>query len=417
MVLALPINFPLNNFAQVPTFEDDKVDCGFPNDDPATVQSAFAQDQISSFCTQMQNQPVTTEDALGNDSFISAGMLLNITVSLDSACAGDTSEVLDLNDCQLFLGQTITECDSKSSNKLGGTVYNGCFDYMLHPQDNRGELNCFGSAAGTGVNRDEILADIATFCHAMEGVGVGPGKLISTTYKMAQGDSSATITISYEVTDFCPDIPQASYVLDERSCNRFLGRAVDDCNTNFKPPYGKYGGIVTDNCGVYKLQTNVTEVIGCGTQLANPCGGDPQNNPHNFDLADATKAVADYCSRSLTLSPNPTDPPSGFSQDVPDGWSYDYWYQGLDNWVIKTNATFQEHGDCAPSESFNTGGQECVRKMGNIANQCKFCLKPHSSRAKVSPGQGTYGGYLMDDTPTGCVAWLLFGCDDVPGPS
>lgn len=185
---------------------------------------------------------------------------------------------------------------------------------------------------------------------------------------MDQGDSSATITVSYVVDDSCPNNPGANYSVDQGSCNRFLNRAVDGCNTNFQPPYGKFGGTVTDGCGMYSLSMKVVEEVGCN--MVNMCGGAPQLPQHNMEVAQATMIVSDYCSRSLTL--NPTSTQTGFSQDVPTGASYDTWYKGLDGWVMWTRAAFQQHDGCAAAAPFNTGGQECIRKVNAIANKCKL---------------------------------------------
>lgn len=128
----------------VQIFQDDKVNCGFPNDDPATVPTVVAAAEIGSFCEQNQNKSVKGGSALEYSSNFDSGVVLNITVSLDPACAGDGHEILNLDDCHYFLNQTITECDTQSAAKSGGVVQNACIDYTLHPQDNMGELQCVG---------------------------------------------------------------------------------------------------------------------------------------------------------------------------------------------------------------------------------------------------------------------------------
>lgn len=369
MLFLVPSDWPINNLAQIPVFQDDGIHCGFPNDDPASVNATFAQEKLIQFCNDKNNQSVTSDDATGEDWFISSGMLLNITVSLDPACNGDTSETLDPNDCQYFLNQTISQCDAKSDTKFGGTVDNGCFNYVLHPQNNMGDLTCSSSTNGTGVNRDEIMAGIATFCSQNEGKTVSPGNDISTTIRMEQGDSSAIITVTYEVTDFCPNGPTVGYTIDENACSRFLNRTVDDCNTNFKPPYGKYGGTVIDNCGVFQLQTNVTETVQCSD--AQLCVSRTGSTPHNITLTDGQKALADYCGLKLTLDPSAPSPASAFSQTVPTGQSYDYYYKGLNGYFIKMQASFGPQDGCLSERKFSTQGQECTRKMTKIIDTCK----------------------------------------------
>lgn len=174
----------------LPSSPDDQVTCGFPNDDPASIDSKTAQDKSTTFCNNKKDQTVVVGSAIDESTGFGNGMVLNITVTQNPTCSYDKTQTLAQDDCTHFLGQTIGGNCGKDPKKLfGGTVSDGCFTYVLHPQDNQGELQCQGQGTGTGVNLDEISADVKDFCKTNARKTASSGINLSRKYKMKLGDS------------------------------------------------------------------------------------------------------------------------------------------------------------------------------------------------------------------------------------
>jgi len=63
----------------------------------------------------------------------------------------DTDHTLDEEDCKYYFHEALDGCDTKTTTeKLGGTVNDECFSYLLHPQDFDGDLNCSPFQTVTG---------------------------------------------------------------------------------------------------------------------------------------------------------------------------------------------------------------------------------------------------------------------------
>src|SRR5436190_1986660 len=90
---------------------------------------------------------------------------------------------------------------------------------------------------------------------------VGPDQGKTDQYFQSVGNSQVTLSVSYNSAE-CTDQGGPEYIIDEAACNRFLGRAVDGCNTDTTT--AKYGGIITDHCGVFSLTTRNIERFKCG---------------------------------------------------------------------------------------------------------------------------------------------------------
>jgi hypothetical protein len=187
---------------------------------------------------------------------------------------------------------------------------------------------------------------------------------------------------------------------------------LDNCNTYFKPPYGKYGGQIIDYCGVYSLSTNVDEVITCNSVV--PSGG---VTGHELVQTDATKAIADYCSKNQVMDPAQQPTPDQFTQAAQG----DYTYQDEVNngWIIRmslkwdTAPTVPYSGavpgaqSCGQAEKFTISGDECTRKLTNILNQCTWKLQKETIMLTLILGQGQDSGTLHEDAGYGCLTWSM----------
>ena len=166
-------------------------------------------------------------------------------------------------------------------------------------------------------------------------------------------------------SDSCTRQGSPTYQIDETACNRFLTQTIDGCDT--KTTTAKFGGNLTDHCGVFKFDTQVTEKV--------TCGGKSVGAPVPFTLQEGMNAINDYCGMDLTLDPN-FQAPTGFSHFPPKGSSYDNFVKGLDNIVIRMNATFAaDQNGCPPKKAFSTKGSECVRKLTGVLNGCRLSTR------------------------------------------
>ncbi|KAF2002464.1 hypothetical protein P154DRAFT_520932 [Amniculicola lignicola CBS 123094] len=134
----------------------------------------------------------------------------------------------------------------------------GCFTSIIHPEDNDGDLTCWGVGKadpeiGTGVTVKEGLPNIASFCqrvakdHATQSRKEG---VFGEHYQLV-GHSSATLEAFYDQN--C-ETEAESYTIDERSCLRFLSRIAQECKTNNGVSEKTYGGKVVDTSNCKWLQ-------------------------------------------------------------------------------------------------------------------------------------------------------------------
>ncbi|KAF2425506.1 hypothetical protein EJ08DRAFT_398123 [Tothia fuscella] len=144
------------------------------------------------------------------------------------------------------------------------------------------------------------------------------------------------------------------------------------------------------------LEAKVTESIVCDNNPHNQGG---KKDGHDIKPKDGKKAIDHWCNQDLTLSPTGTsNPPGTFSQNQPNGLSYDNYATGLEHYVIRSRAFVADKGDiglgskCSKQEPVKTKGEECKRKMKAVLDKC-----------------GSKGGMLTDNTTKGCVSWSMFG--------
>jgi len=203
------------------------------------------------------------------------------------------------------------------------------------------------------------------FCTKFSGSISAPSISNTQSYAPILGNSDVIFSVDYNNDDACPqDGDDAQYPFDQAACARFLQLTLDDCDTTFTGSDGKYGGNVTDACGVFSMTTQITEKA--------LCGYNPLSNPVAMQYNDAVAAINDYCSKDLYLDPSFEDDGS-FYQTPQDGMSYDDYTQGLNGYVIETKAFFnsQYQDDCLPAKRFGTQGDECKRKLTAVLNNCE----------------------------------------------
>jgi hypothetical protein len=366
----------LNQFpAQLPQIE--KTCGGFANDDPATVPHVDQRKNIKDFCKEHSGNKIIigwTEEKIYPNS---AGTRLNITVAQNPTCSGDLEQKLDENDCKYFLGYIDGTCDMNQGDTFGGILRDGCFIYMLHPQDEDGDLFCNDKGDGTGLNTDEALESIRDFCERNHGHIVKPNEPHPPNeYYQTLGDSSGVFTVEWY--DDCQKEGEEIYTIDQRACQRFLERTVKECNKNPVDKYGKYGGIVTDtlNCGTYKFQPKVVEDIHCLPESENPY--DPK---HAIDWEHhAAGAIETYCNTDMTLDPEFV-PDGKFHTEPQLGQSnYNYYKDsksGADiGYVIYSMNQFLDNVECIVSKiKHKTGGPECKRKLYSMFDKCESRMR------------------------------------------
>lgn len=378
-IFAVPIVF----------YADNMLTCGWPGaDDVLKIDKKTAYGKIDDFCEDKNNVAVNNTVPVSDEINIGGGYVLNITVSQVSLCIGKSplESTIKTNDCKFLLRRVLDECDTNSDAKKGGKVDDGCLTWQLRPEYNNGKLECSDPVpGGTGLNREQARKNIDDFCDLMKGSISTPTLPNREPYKPGFGNSEMKLSVSYSQDEQCkPDGEEAEYLIDQAACKRFLYRTLDDCNTDFKGDLGKFGGNITDGCGIYSFTTLVNENI--------ICGGNPYARATDLNPEAMTSAINAYCDRSLTLDPNYRRDSTKFSQDVPEGESYDNFVAG-DIWV-RSKTIFDPQGqtDCLEAKAFNTKGDECKRRLTAIQGKC-----------------GNKGGGLTTNTLDGCVLWSLFG--------
>ncbi|KAI5357959.1 hypothetical protein Slin14017_G113200 [Septoria linicola] len=259
---------------------------------------------------------------------------------------------IDEDDCKYFLNEAQDGCE-----KTGGTVRDACLNWQFQPEINPGELKCSGRLDGsTGVDRNEAFDAIKDFCCKFSGSVSTPEISNKQTFKQTLGNSEMVLAVDYgDGSDCAKTGNDAQYPNDNNACQRYLRRTMDDCDTNFSGQLGKFGGNITDGCGMFSLTPQVNERTGCG--------GRDDFRPMKRD--DALKTINAYCDRDMYLDPA-FNPSNNFYQEPPDGASWDLYMEGLDGYVTKTDAQFGDGGQqsgCLPEKSFSTIGDECKRKL------------------------------------------------------
>lgn len=288
-------------------------------------------------------------------------------------CSGwaETILLLQRRTVIIFFTRTIDDCDTKTTtDKLGGTAYNRFIAYQFHPTNHQGRLTCKDTADGTGLSRDEALKIIEEFCTKNDGLALDKDHSpLQHTNKMAEGDSETLFSIKYQESDQCPP-GQPAYKVDKNACIRLMSRTIDDCNTNFSPPYGKYGGEIVDYCGVYSLTTQVTEKVYCKTE--DPFLG---NLARNFDVVEAGKAIEDFCNKQQP-DWDPANQPKAdqFTQSGQGDYTYTAHANENPGWIIRTKIAAWDptpaDGQCVALSKFTIQGAECKRRLNNILKQC-----------------------------------------------
>lgn len=367
-----PASFFSGDAAQVIIIPNDEKICGFANDDPAEVSREEGDKRINDFCKKNKDKPLGINAPVHENAIYGAGMILNLTVTQNKGCSGESDLMINEDDCNSSFHEILDDCDTKTiTQKHGGTLNDACYSYTLHPQDFDGELHCAPFKTGTGVNRDQAKSKIEAFCKANDGKSVTPGSLnVSEMFKMDFGDSVLWLRTDYNTQDQTCDQKQGTYTLNERACNRYFMLLLDSCNKDAGPHLGKYGGNLTDHCGVYSFDSLMSESLTCGDMNDIWSG-----TPHDVPQDAGEKAIDDFCNnKDSGLS---TEPSTGqfiqFADDVgnkaqPGGW------------VIRMQLNWAEgkyEEGCAPRKDYKVDPEDCKRKLRRLLGECssKSCLE------------------------------------------
>ncbi|KAF2162103.1 hypothetical protein M409DRAFT_58549 [Zasmidium cellare ATCC 36951] len=371
---------------QIPVYYDDNdIECVSPSKDIPVIEQAKASQIIDDFCKDKSNQTAIPGTPIEQVISLGAGRNINVSVSAYPLCSDTFSSwTIDESDCKFFLGEALNGCQTNTLLKSGGTVKDACLDWTLQMEFNPGDLVCKGTALGTGVNRDEAFDAIHQFCGKYAGSISTPDISNTETYKEILGNSEMVLSLEYSSDKTCPQQgDEARYLIEGTSCERFLRRTIDDCNTDFTTTTGKYGGNITDACGVYTFSTQINEKTLCGGKHDIPA----------MKRDDAVAAINQFCDRDQTLDPS-FNPGGHFYQTPPEGASWDT-YVAV-GYAIKMEAIFGDLGfqtGCAPGRKFGTKGDECRRKLMTVVEQCPL----------------SDGGQLSDNTLNGCALWSIYG--------
>lgn len=233
------------------------------------------------------------------------------------------------------------------------------------------------TSGGTGLNVAESLSTIQNFCQNVPQVGMGDN--YSTLAKTGLGDSNIRLSIAFSDGSAC----ETRLIIDERTCEQEFYQIVNACGSTSNDDLGFYGGSVTQECALFSIAAEVEEIV--------RCGGNPSSRATNMDTRDVEKAIDQYCSQTFELSPTPQQIAS-FITTVPSGQSYhNYLSDGV---LIRTTAQFSDQAqhDCEASQSFDTKGDECRRKLTTVYENC-----------------GGEGGGLSENGVNGCVVWTMWG--------
>jgi hypothetical protein len=183
-------------------------------------------------------------------------------------------------------------------------------------------------------------------------------------FKMDFGDSVLWLRARYNVEDqTCSQQGDAKYTLNERTCNRFFMLLLDGCNTNAGTHLGKYGGNLTDHCGLYSFDPLVSEPMSCFDIQDIFAGA-----AHTVPQAAGEAAINEFCDRKdAGLSAAPPD--GNFVQFAPDVGNK----QQPDGSVIRIQLNWAEgkfEQGCAPRKDYKVDPEDCKRKLKRILNEC-----------------------------------------------
>ncbi|CAK4031449.1 Hypothetical predicted protein [Lecanosticta acicola] len=244
------------------------------------------------------------------------------------------------------------------------------------------DLQCNASLVnGTGLNLQESISNVQSFCQSFASQTIGTGENRTTTYKPLLGNSNMQMSIT--LTDDCGS--STTYTIDQTGCQSLFYRLLDSCPTQHKKgALGYYGGTIQDACATYTLTTEIEEQI--------LCGSNPYHDSSDIYIEAMNKAIHEYCSSSLTITPNFVRP-NGFQTTIPHGQSFANAIME-DGLVVKIVTQFNELGQegCSASKRFSTKGSECTRRLEGIRDRC-----------------GAIGGVLRENGANGCVAWTVWG--------
>lgn len=379
--------------APLVSYSSNHIGCGWPkNGESTTIDRDTMSSKIDKFCSE-KNGVVANQTIPTNEYFpIGAGKVVNITVTQFPLCAGGDKEESTIyeDDCKFYLHEALDSCDTNTADKHGGTVNNACLNWELHPHLNNGELTCGKPVKdGTGFNRNEAMSNIQKFCQGNAGKKISRKSSQKQTFKPRLGNSNMEISATMSDDQACDPDKEADYTIDEAACQRFLFRAVDECDTNFKGYLGKYGGSVKDACGVFEFTTSVEEVVRCGGSKALY----PDSTPANLTSAAAEGGIKKYCDDSFILDPD-YKPDKDFHQFGAPGTSKDSY--PADGVAARMWTLFDSEltTGCVENQKFDTKGDECRRKLGVVKDQC-----------------GEQGGVLSSNTLDGCTVWTLYGTE------
>lgn len=185
-------------------------------------------------------------------------------------------------------------------------------------------------------------------------------------YNPSKGNTQMNVSLTYNQDVKCPQTgDKAQYLADRSSCERFLrDKIIDGCQTSYHAPYGKFGGVLTDACGIYAIQTKNVEPILCESWPGGTAAAISEPVAHD--------AIEWFCSQGYVVDPAQSYNPSAFYQNPPG-----YWQRG--STVVFMNATFetlpQNTGCQIERRKFAASGDECKRRLHSIVNKCKhdFC--------------------------------------------
>lgn len=178
-----------------------------------------------------------------------------------------------------------------------------------------------------------------------------------------------------------------TYTIGQTVCEntfyRILGSCPRDANVAEKG-LGYFGGSAQDGCATYSISTSISETF--------QCSNNPYSDASSIYREAFDKAVDEYCSSSLTLTPNFVRP-NGFQQSIPDGQSFANVVME-DGLLVKLVTEFNEQGQegCAEPMAFETKGEECRRKLEALWGRC-----------------GGEGGVVLENGTRGCVVWSVWG--------
>jgi hypothetical protein len=129
-----------------------------------TVDRNQALSKLKAFCLAQNGKTIDGTDANSQQIDMGAGIVLQTSLSVNKVCS--SVKVTSKNaTCAFFFQELLDNCDTKTLQKHGGTVNDGCVIYNADPVEHQGNLTCHGpTSPNTGVQRTEALSNIQDFC-------------------------------------------------------------------------------------------------------------------------------------------------------------------------------------------------------------------------------------------------------------